>query len=220
MRAKKSDTESWVLRDRWLIITVLIIAGITIWNSRVDLFPDKFPIEYSKYGFTFRHPKDTDSFWEVGLDNENVFDYTGTIRPSEDRGMVGYSRKGQEVAITWSAMEQVPTLGEILEVYYNSVIVNSERRDREITITRGKLETGEVNGHTTALQFHTLEIMMPGSSEPLYAEGYVSGWYCQSTGRVFFGYVFQWNTGQPPDQTEVQALARLNTFLKTLRCHG
>jgi hypothetical protein len=219
--AETDDPGPWHRKDTWLILIILLIAGVTLWNSKATLFPDKFVqmIEYSNFGFTFRHPQDAD-LWDVGLDGENVFDYKGTIRPSEDGGMVGYGWEGQEAAVTWSAVEQAPTPEEILETHYTSVIVNGERRDREITITKGELETGKTNGHSTALQFHSVEIMMPGSSEPLYGEGYVDGWYCQNTGRFYTVYVYRWNPGQPPDQTEAQALTRLNTFLKTLRCHG
>jgi hypothetical protein len=219
--AETDDPGPWYKKEIWLILIILLFAGVTLWNSRATLFPDKFVqmIEYSNFGFTFRHPQDAD-LWEVGLDAENVFDYTGTIRPSEDEGMVGYDWEGLEVAVTWLAVEQAPTPEEILETHYTSVIVNGERRDREITITKGELETRETNEHSTVLQFHSVEIMMPGSSEPLYGEGYVDGWYCLNTGKFYTVYVYQWNSGQPPDQTEAQALARLNTFLKTLRCHS
>jgi hypothetical protein len=211
----------WYKKDIWLILILLLFAGVTLWNSRATLFPDNFVqmIDYSNFEFRFRHPQDAD-LWEVGLDAENVFDHTGTIRPSEDRGMVGYGWEGLEVAVTWSAVAQASTPDEILETHYTSVIVNGERRGREVMITKGELGTGETNEHSTALQFHLVEIMMPGSSEPLYGEGYVNGWYCQNTGRLYIVYVYQWNPGQPPEQTEVEALARLNSFLKTLRCHG
>jgi hypothetical protein len=218
---ESGDTKAWYKKDIWLILIILILTGVTLWNSRVILFPDRFveTTEYSRFGFKFRHPLDAE-LWEVGLDSENIFDYTGAIPPGEDRGMVGYGWEGQESSVTWSAVEQTPALEEVLETHYRSVNVNAERRGREVTITKGELEAGETNGHTMSLQFHELELMMPGSSEPLYGEGYVSGWYCQNTNRFYILYVYQWNPGQPPDQTEAQALTRLNTFLKTLRCHG
>jgi len=218
---EKGDPEPRLLRDRWLVLIILILAGVTIWNSRTVLWPDRFvaTTPYSNFGFTFRHPQDAD-LWEIGLDEEDVFDYTGRIPPTEEGGMVGYSRESQEAAVTWTAKEEAPTLEEMLEIHYNSVVVNGERRGREVTITKGELETGETNGHATGLQLHTLELIMPDSSDPVYGEGYVAGWYCRDTGRVFLVYTYRWNTGSPPDQTEAQALNRINSFLNTMRCHG
>jgi len=215
------NPKPWYAKDRWLLLIILLLAGATLWNSRAALFPDRFVVmtPYSNFGFTFRHPQDAD-LWEIGLDAEDVFDYTGRISPSEEGGMVGYSGENQEAAVTWTARDQAPGLEEMLEIHYNSVVVNGEKRGREVTITKGELETGETNGHATGLQFHSVELIMPGSSDPLYGEGYVAGWYCRDTGRVFLVYTYRWNTGSPPDQTEAQALNRINSFLKTLRCHG
>ncbi len=218
---ESGDLKAWYRKDIWLVLIILVFSGVTLWNSRAILFPDRFVVttEYSRFGFRFRHPLDAD-LWEVGLDSENIFDYTGAIPPGEDGGMVGYASESQETAVTWAAMEQAPVLEEVLETHYQSVTLNAERRDREVTITKGAPEAGEVNGHTISLQFHEVELMMPGSSEPLYGEGYVGGWYCQSTGRFYILYVYRWNSGQPPDQTEAQALTRFNAFLKTMRCHS
>ncbi len=215
------DPGPWYKKDMWLILIILLFSGVTVWNSRAILFPDRFVemTEYSRFGFKFRHPLDAD-LWEVGLDSENIFDYTGAILPSEDRGMVGYSSESQESSVTWAAVEQTPALEEVLETHYRSVTLNAERRDREITITKGQLEIGEVNGHTTSLQYHEIELTMPGSSDLLYAEGYVGGWYCQNTGRFYIVYIYKWNPVQPPDQTEAQTLTRFNAFLTTLRCHN
>jgi len=215
------NAKPWYKKDIWLALIILVFAGTTIWNSKAALWPDRFVdmAPYSDYGFTFRHPRDAD-LWEIGLDDEDVFDYSGRIPPTEEGGMVGYSREGQETALTWTAKEQAPSPEEMLEIHYNSVVVNGEKRGREVTITKGELETGETNGHATGLQLHTVELIMPDSSEPLYGEGYVAGWYCRDTGRVCLVYSYRWNTGNPPDQTEAQALSRINSFLNTLRCHG
>jgi hypothetical protein len=219
--AESGDPKAWYKKDIWLILIILLFAGVTLWNSRAILFPDRFveTTEYSRFEVRFRHPVEAD-LWEVGLDSENIFDYTGAISPSDERGMVGYASEGQETAVTWAAVEQAPALEEVLETHYRSVTLNAERRDRGITIIKGELLAGEVNGHAMSLQFHEVELTMPGSSEPLYGEGYVGGWYCQNTGRFYILYVYRWNPGQPPDQTEAQALTRFNAFLKTLRCHS
>ena len=55
---EKNDSRSWVIRDVWLIFTILIITGLTLWNSRELLYPGARGFEtYKDFGFTFKHPR-------------------------------------------------------------------------------------------------------------------------------------------------------------------
>ena len=91
---EKSDSKSWVLSDRWLIIVVLIIVGLTFWNSRELLFPSSMsegendvnvpePVSsrgfetYTDFNFTFKHPQGMsfteDNFGDASVSMESGF---------------------------------------------------------------------------------------------------------------------------------------------------
>lgn len=91
---EKKDSKSWVLGDRWLIIVVLIITGLTLWNSREILFPSSMndgendvdglePVSsrgfetYTGFDFTFKHPKGMsfkeDNFGDASASMESGF---------------------------------------------------------------------------------------------------------------------------------------------------
>ncbi|MBN2336078.1 hypothetical protein JXL21_11010 [Candidatus Bathyarchaeota archaeon] len=89
---EKSD-KPWVLGDRWLIVVVLIITGLTLWNSRELLIPSSMnegekdegfqPVSsrgfetYAGYGFTFKHPQGMsfreDNFGSASASTESGF---------------------------------------------------------------------------------------------------------------------------------------------------
>jgi hypothetical protein len=88
---EKSDAESWVLGDRWLIIIVLIIAGVTIWNSRSSLFPPpEGYARFSDYGMSFLYPEDL-NLWQVAVDDDLNVVLDDSRQISEDWGCVGWN---------------------------------------------------------------------------------------------------------------------------------
>lgn len=91
---EKSDSKPWVFGDRWLIIVVLIIFGLTLWNSRGLLFPSSTsdgennidvpePVSsrefetYTGFNFTFKHPQGMsfreDNFGDASASMESGF---------------------------------------------------------------------------------------------------------------------------------------------------
>jgi len=91
---EKRDSKSWVLGDRWLIIVLLIIVGLTFWNSRELPFPSSTndrennvdipePVSsrefetYTGFNFTFKYPQGMsfreDNFGEASASMESGF---------------------------------------------------------------------------------------------------------------------------------------------------
>jgi hypothetical protein len=91
---EKNDSKPWVLGDRWLIVVVLIVTGLTLWNSRGLLFPSSMNdgendvdvpepvssrglVTHTGFGFTFKHPQGMsfreDNFGDASASMESGF---------------------------------------------------------------------------------------------------------------------------------------------------
>lgn len=176
-------------RDVVLFFAIIIlVTGGNFWLRR-----DAPKLGYEFYeNFDIKFIVAQENLWEVGLDDDGVFDFTGQIAPNEDRGMVGFNVDSDEIALTWVSYDSAPTIEEILELHFNSVRVNAERRDRGWEITQGETEYSVKDGHQMGYQYHQLMLQLPDMDDPLYATGIVGGWYCDDTDRAYLLYLYRW----------------------------
>lgn len=200
----------------YLVIGVMVLA-ITAGNYVLNGGRrGNWPV-VSSYGFTLVHPPGV-SPWEIGLDGDNVFDYTGQLRPSSESGMFGYTDEGSEYAVIWATLGEA-SHEEVLGLHYVAAEVNAVKRDRGITLDLHEVTDGEVNGHAAAYQRHDLVLDMPGMDEHLYADGLVAGWTCDRSGLSFAAYLLLWGTGSPPGVGDAEAARLLGEFVGGVDCH-
>lgn len=110
---EKSDSKSWVLSDRWLIIVVLIIAGLTLWNSRDLLFPSSMsygendfdvpePVSsrgfetYTGFNFTFKHPQG------MSFRDDNLGDASASMESGFLQGMISEDPLFAYMEVYWN----------------------------------------------------------------------------------------------------------------------
>ena len=205
-------------KNKVYIIIAVIIIGITAVNYQRSGGAKSNLVGFSDYGFTFFYPKGLNP-WVTGLDDENVFDYTGSIQASQSSGMFGFNLENNEFALTWATLEGEPSLEEVLDIHFQSAEINSIRRGRGIDIESDPVSYGEVNGHEAAYQTHLIELDMPDMDDPLYAKGIVAAWTCDVTGVSYDFYVLNWQTGTSPNISDARLKEYLNTYIDIMECH-
>lgn len=194
--AEKRDVKSWVLGDRWLIIIVLIVAGVTIWNSRSSLFPPpEGYARFSGYGVSFLYSDDL-NLWQVAINDDGSVVRDGSRNISEDWGDVGWNsgnvdferpgREGyfQEFSVMWVAMDGPPEHDEALNLFYTMIVVNAQILNRELYMTRGPPGFLDHRGHQVKYEFFNYTQLESGESEPVIIYGVVGGFYCERSGRA------------------------------------
>ena len=130
---EKGDSKSWVLGDKWLIIVVLIIIGLTLWNSRGLLFPSSMNdgendvdglepvssrelVTYTGFSFTFKHPQGM-SFREDNFGGASVSMESGFLQGmiSEDPLFAYMEVFWNETSAYQNAMEFINTFFQLFE---------------------------------------------------------------------------------------------------------
>ena len=110
---EKSDSKSWVLSDRWLIIVVLTIAGLTLWNSRELLLPSRMsdgendvdvpePVSsrglatYTGFNFIFKHPQG------MSFRDDNLGDASASMESGFLQGMISEDPLFAYMEVYWN----------------------------------------------------------------------------------------------------------------------
>jgi hypothetical protein len=222
------DTEPRLLKDRWLILIILLIAGASIWNSRALIFkPPKGYARFSDYGLSFLYPDDL-NLWRVPINNDGsvINDGSGTI--SEQSGNVGWNsgnidfdrgdREGyyQEATVMWVTKDAEPE--EILDLFYTMVEVTARLRSRNVDMVKGSMASLTHRGHQATYQHLNYTSLESGETEPTTVYGMVGGFYCDKTERsiaIYYLDIFGFDTVYNED--EIHSSFRF--YLDSIKCH-
>ncbi len=224
------DSRSSILGDRWIIIAVLIITGITLWNSRSTLFPPpRGYARYSDYGVSILYPDDL-NLWQVPVDDAFNVVIDGPWVMSEERGCVGWNsgnvdferpgREGyfQEANVIWLAMDPPPEPDEVLNLFYTAFEANMQTRNREYNLTKGSMGFLDQRGHGAKYEYFNYSYFEVGEDNSIVVYGVIGAFYCEKTGRAFATYyveIFDFD----PVYDEETLLSTFKFYLDSLRCH-
>jgi hypothetical protein len=227
---EKNDTESWVLGDRWLIIIVLIIAGVTIWNSRSSLFPPpEGYARFSDYGMSFLYPEDL-NLWQVAVDDDLNVVLDDSRQISEDWGCVGWNsgnvdferpgREGyfQEFNVIWLAMNPPSEHEKVTDLFFTALEANFRVRNREYNMTRGSTGFLNLRDHNVKHEFFNYTYLGAGEDDPVIVYGIVGVFYCERSGRAVTLYyidIFDFD----PVYDEEMIFSTFKFYLDSIRCH-
>jgi len=174
---------------------VKITAGLM---SRF-IFPactETLPEQYSKYGFSFNHPKGM-TRREDGFKEESASEVSGMVQ-------FRFEYPLEIVNVMWDTVASAPELVAVLE----ELIVWVERGGIEVN-DRGSLFVSLKDGHEMVYQrFNVTEQGLPMT-------GIVGSWYCDKTARV---YIFSYVT-LPKFVIQQGLLAEFHRHLDSLFCH-
>jgi len=224
------NTKSWYMKDRWLILIILIFVGVALWNSRTLIFrpPDGYA-KFSDYGLSFLYPDDL-NLWQVPINDDGSVDLDGSKIISEQSGNVGWNsgnvdfdrgdREGyyQESAVIWVTKETEPESEEILDLFYTMVEVTNRVRNRTVEMVKGSTASFTHKGHQATYQFFNSTKLNLGVTEPMTNYGIVGGFYCDRTERaVAIYYLDIFDTEPVYNMKEILNSFRL--YIDSIECH-
>lgn len=178
-----------------LIVAVAIAAtviGFTWWNAQNT--GEENATHYSKYGFSFEHPKDM-SISEQGLledtANSNSGRVLGDLRNSEI----------ELIKIDWITNASAPSLEVLLNQSYEDL------KAEGLNISKGQLVNSTVSGHEMKYQFFT------ATAYDITFHGISSVWHCDTNAnKRSYEFVFM--------QTATQdALPKFQLYINSFVCH-
>jgi len=228
-----TDTEnakSWYMKDRWLIFIILILVGVTLWNSR-DLFfrPPEGYAKFSDYGLSFLYPDDL-NLWQVPINDDGSVVLDGSMSVSERSGNVGWNsgnidfdrgdREGycQESTVMWVTKETEPGPEDILDLYYTMREVTNRVRGRTSEMVKGSTASFTHRGHQATYQFFNYTIPNPGATESTTIYGIVGGFYCDKTERAVAIYYLDIFDTEPVYNME-EILSSFQFNIGSIKCH-
>lgn len=224
------DSKTWVPSDLWLIIMVMIIAGVSAWNSRHILFPPpRGYTRFASYGLSFLYPEDM-HLWQVPINDGGSETRDGTRIVSENWGDAGWYSGNvdtetqedgnyfQQSGVLWVAKGQPENLQETLNLFYTKAGSVAERRNREIRIVTGYTRTLRVCGHKAVYQYFNYTQIEAGETLPTVIWGIVGGWYCDNSGRMITLYYEEWYT-EDPIYDKNSLYNSFEFYLDSVRCH-
>ena len=180
------EPSAWVPKDRWLIIVVLIIVGITLWNSRGHLLPSSTgdggndvdvpePVRsrgfetYTDFNFTFKHPHGM-SFRE-----DNWGDAPASMESGFLQGMISEEPLFTYMQVFWNDTSECQNAMEFIDGFFQRV----EDSPDEIIAGEQFNSTSEA-GHELCCRF--FEVNDRGGT---FFKGVLGSWLEDPAGRYF-----------------------------------
>jgi len=182
----KGDSKSWVLGDRWLIIVVLVIFGITLWNSRGLLFPSSMsdgennvdvpePVSsrgfetYTGFNFTFKHPQG------MSFRGDNFGDASASMESGFLQGMISEDPLFAYIEVYWNETSAYQNAMDFIDGFFQRV----ENSPDEI-IGRGQFNSTSENGRELYCRFFDVN-----DRSGTFFKGVLGSWRDDSAGRLF-----------------------------------
>ena len=123
---------SFLPGDRWLIVIVLIIVGVTLWNSRGHLLPSSTgdggndvevpePVRsrgfetYTGFDFTFKHPQG------MSFRVDNPGDAPASVESGYLQGMISEDPLFAYMEVTWNQTSAYQSAMEFIYVFFQRV---------------------------------------------------------------------------------------------------
>ncbi len=183
---EKGDSKSSVSGDRWLIIVVLIIVGLTFWNSRELLFPSSKidqennvdvpePVSsreletYTGFNFTFKHPQGM-SFREDSFGNASASMESGFLQ-----GMISEDPLFAYIEVFWNETSAYQNAMDFIDEFFQRV----ENSPDEIK-GREQFNSTSENGRELKCRFFDVN-----DRSGTFYKDVLGSWRDDSTGRYF-----------------------------------
>ena len=130
------------LKDRWLIMIILIIVAVSAWNSRHTLFPPpRGYTRFDSYGISFLYPEGM-YLWQEPINDDGSESRDGTRTVSENWGDAGWYSGNvetetsevhyfQQSGVLWLAKQPEDPPRNLEPVLYKSQIERRETKQRD-----------------------------------------------------------------------------------------
>ena len=181
---EKSD-KSWVLGDRWLIIVVLVITGLTLWNSRGSLFPSSTsdmtnseapePVSsrefetYTGFNLTFKHPQG------MSFRGDNFGDASASMESGFLQGMISEDPLFAYMEVYWNETSAYHNAMDFIDGFLQRV----ENSPDEIT-GREQFNSTSQDGHELYFRFFDVN-----DRSGTFFKGVLGSWRDDPVGRYF-----------------------------------
>ena len=221
------DFKSFLVKDPWLIIGIIVVVGFTAWNILSSQTPTGYN-RYSDYGISLLHPRDLNP-WHVAINDDGSVVQDGSRMPSEDWGFIGWNtgntvferpeRDGyyQESGVLW--LRDGASSDDVeLSLYYTMQETTNLLRNRECNITAGYSGYFTHSDHRVKYDFFNYTVQDAGETDKVTVYGIVGGFYCDKSGRSFELYyldIYDFD----PEYDEEALFDAFNFLFKYFRCH-
>jgi len=183
---EKRDSKSWVLSDRWLIIVVLTIAGLTLWNSRELLLPSRMsdgendvdvpePVSsrglatYTGFNFIFKHPQG------MSFRDDNLGDASASMESGFLQGMISEDPLFAYMEVYWNVTSAYQNAMGFIDGFFRRV----ENSPDEI-IGREQFNSTSEDGCELCCRFFDVN-----DRSGTFFKGVLGSWLDDSAGRYF-----------------------------------
>jgi hypothetical protein len=182
----KKGSRSAIIRDRWLIIVVLIIAGLTLWNSRGLIFPSSMrdgendvdvpePVSsrgfetYTGFNFTFKHPQG------MSFRDDNLGDASASMESGFLQGMISEDPLFAYMEVYWNVTSAYQNAMGFIDGFFRRV----ENSPDEI-IGREQFNSTSEGGRELCCRFFDVN-----DRSGTFFKGVLGSWLDDSAGRYF-----------------------------------